>query len=500
MLAFMSWYAALAGLVSLAIFSVLYLVQGAVGDQVEASVAATTQAWRHGQALYHALDAPERYSLLYGPVLYLFNRLYFALAPDPILAGKLGGIVCSGLGLLAIYTTARRTSSRWDSMRLAGFGAIGLLAFAEFPLSGRGGPILFMLVAIGTWCAPPRRASQRRQALGWVGVGLAAGLAAGVKLHAPIYFLPTLALALTGPSPVAALAMSAAAFVAALVAPFFACQGVSLVHYAQWLGEAAQHPRSLQKGFGLLLWAGIFLLPGAAAIAFAPERRDWLRRERWPLAGLALCIVCLFAVGSKVGAGRNHAIPLIPIALWLWGEVSASRTGQREHPLQARIVALISIALLAFGIFKMVSMLGRLESAASESARLEIEEILDRESGRRVAVGYGEPQWLSHLRVIPIAQGHPYLLGSVALMDMGLTGMGVTAATVELIEECAVESWLLPRGAAPFVMAGYYQPHRNLFGDGLPIAFTASHSPAYSTQSFTIWRCAAAAGPGVTGP
>jgi len=481
------------GLLTLAGCSVAYMLHATVADHVEASVTAIGLAWRNGQPLYHALDAPERYSLLYGPITYGLNRLCSALVGDPILAGKIGAAFSFALGILLVHRVARRSLGPRGALQLTGYAAAFMLAFSERPLGARGDSPLFALAAIAIAALPGPFATTRETWTRAAIIGAAIGLAMGVKAHAGIYFLPVLAGLVTGQAGLAALSCGAVAAIVALAAPFLLLDHVSLAHYIEWLRQASGHARSLSVASHSVLWLTLLLAPLGASLAMNPSRREVLIRERAPLAGLVLSSVGVVFFSAKVGAGWPHVLPMIPSAIWLWARArSPFEEGGSARALRVAqwSLALGLIALLSFGLFKMGSMFARTDHALALAARGELAEIMSREAGQSIAVGYGEPKSLSYLRVIPIAAGHPYLLDSITLMDSSLTGLRLGPETLALFESCEIDVWIQPVGVPPFTLSNYYAPEENVFGPDLPRVFEAHYRPAWSTEHLTVWRCA----------
>jgi hypothetical protein len=484
---------ALVGILTLAACSVVYMLQATVADHVEASVAAIALAWGNGQPLYHALEAPEWYSLLYGPITFGFNRLCHALTGEPLLAGKVGAAFSLALGFMLIHRVARRSLGPRETLQLTGYAATFMLVFGDRPLGARGDAPLFALGALAIAALPDNLTTVRERYIRSAVIGMAVGLASGIKLQAGIYFLPVLAALATGPGALAAVSCAATAGIVTLAAPFLLLENVSLAHYVEWLVQASGHARSVRVGSHSILWLTLLFTPLGVTLALDPARGEVLARERAPLAGLVLGSVAVVFISAKVGAGWPHVLPMIPCAIWLWGRARPSfeRAGSsRSLRIADRSLALGLVALLAFGLFKMGSMFGRTDHALALSARAELAEIMEREAGRSIAVGYGEPKSLSYLRVVPIAAGHPYLLDSITLMDSSLTGLRPGPETLALFESCAVDVWIQPAGAPPFTLSNYYAPEENVFGSDLPQVFEAHYRPEWSTEHLTVWHCA----------
>jgi hypothetical protein len=483
---------ALLGLLALAGSSAYYML--AVDTQpVEVTVSSIALGWRNGQPLYHAMDAPERHSLLYGPILYAFIRACSSLFSDPLLAGKISAAAASALGLASIHRSALRRLEPRDALLVAGFAACFLLAFNLYPLGQRGDALLFALTGLSIAALPREDDGDARILARSLVIGALVGLAMGVKVHAFVYFLPTLARLVTLRRPFASLALAGCSALVLLGAPFVLFPRVSPGNYLEWLQQASGHPLLPSVGVHAVIWIGLLLLPLGATLAVDSNRSSWLRRERVVLVGFALASVATVVFSSKHGAGRHHIIPLIPSGAWLWASALGSPT--RRLSLGAgrvyeRLLVIGFSFFLIFGLAKMVDSLRRLEPSLARSARAELLQILDREAGQSVAMGYGQPPAPNYLRAYPVAAGHPYLIDQITLMDMSVTGLEVSDSTLGLIENCAIDVWIQPVGYPPFVRSNYYAPDENTFGERLPEVFRSSYELDYSTEHLAVWRCA----------
>jgi hypothetical protein len=111
--------------------------------------------------------------------------------------------------------------------------------------------------------------------------------------------------------------------------------------------------------------------------------------------------------------------------------------------------------------------------------------------GIKVGIGSGGPEYLSMYRPWLVFQGHPYLIDPPAVVEAQLSGLTIPDATLRLVRSCALDVWLVARGADPFEMANGYFPGRrtSVFDDRFKSAFRSSYARTGETEYFDVWRC-----------
>ena len=334
-------------------FALAYLFSSTVADHAEASVAALSLLWHNGQALYDPAQ-PLRMPL-YGPVLFAANRIHLLFSSDILSTGKLLGIFASSVGLFGVFVTSRRRVRLADSILVTGFAAVALMAFGSYPISVRGDGLLFLFVSLSIVLMDSPRTESRAMGLRWFLLGVIVGLAMGIKITAPLYFLPAAAAAIGKEFRIRYFFYAGLGTLIFLVAPFVVFDGLDPVAYLESLMQAANHPRLISKALGVLAWGLILLLPLLATLVIQTDRQEWWIRFRWPVLALGIIGVLLCVFGAKIGAGGHHALPLIPVATWLWaGALGACRRdAERFHSrILLPVIGLMFLALLIFAVPK----------------------------------------------------------------------------------------------------------------------------------------------------
>ena len=473
-------------------FAVAYLFSATVADHAEASVAALSLIWHNGQPLYDSAQ-PLR-TPLYGPVLFAANRIHLLFSSDILSTGKLLGIVASSFALIGILVVSRRRVGLADSILVTGFAAAALMAFGAYPISVRGDGLLFLFVSLSIVLMDSNRTDSRAMGLRWFLLGVLAGLAMGVKVTAPIYFLPAAAAAIGTGFRLRYLIYAGWGALLFLTAPFVVFDGLDPEVYLAALKQAADHPRLISKALGVLAWGVILVLPLMATLLIQPDREEWWARFKWPGVALGTTLMLLCVVGSKIGAGGHHAMPLIPVTSWLWAGALGVRRAEAA-PSRPRIllpvISLMFFALLMFSIPKVHGQTQTLDAETIREARQELRTILAEEYPHSISLGYGGDYKLSYLRSLVIAEGHDHTLDSSVLMDADLQGLAVGSDVLDSFRSCEVDRWIIPRDAVPFERTSFYGEYGspNIFGPHLGRVFLESYEPISRHSIFSVWGC-----------
>lgn len=236
-----------------------YVFNPSFADHLEPHVAGASWAFAQGRAIYHAPGSPERYSVLYGPLLYILTSVLPLVLGPSLVTVKLGAALAGLAALLFFGLAARRLVGTRMALILTAWLA---LADASFPFAShwiRSEPWMAALsslaLLVATWTPPGKRAWPAA-----VACGALAGALSGLKLHGAIYALPALAL-LFERAGRPGLVYAALSAVAAFAAPFvlFPAQ-ISLARMIFWIHVTSQQGVSLGYGLANLKWGLFYLL------------------------------------------------------------------------------------------------------------------------------------------------------------------------------------------------------------------------------------------------
>jgi hypothetical protein len=486
----------LAVLVTATYFAVmaLRLIGVGYGDHLEATVASISWLVVHGRPAYPDWHDGDLYGGIYGPLLFWIDGAALLVSPT-IAVTKLAAAGALSLGMAGLWVLSRRAITGWPArLLLAALLVEQLIPYRFTAYWIRSEPFLYLLAALAILAA-----AGRRPRLAMLLVGLLAGLASDLKIHAPVYMLPAGLLLLARVRAVKEMAVlvaiAGAAALVAFIAPALADPSVTLL-YTHYLAMAAGH--------GLSVGAVVENIEIAAALATPPLilflwRRPLLARsDIWFAAGLGISTVALVILGSKVGALMNYLMPLAPSVFYLTVRLLAAPPREAEPPggtpgAQLGLLATSFLIVLACNAASWLLMLemapgwpayNQLQKARQAEFVALLDAHPDAETG---AAGDGnyEDSYFAALQVMRNGLLH---IAVPAWMDLREGGVDETYAR-RFIEGCATPAWLLPNGP-PFSLVTPYSG-LPLFSDDFRAAFARNYRPADRRNFYTVWTCQA---------
>lgn len=477
----------------------IYLQSGVLNDHVESWNVGVFWNWAHGGALYHAGDAPVRYSTPYGPGLYLgAGTVLGPLGPSPTAWKTLNALLLPA-GFVLVLRTCPPCS--WFAIVVsAGYYALALTRTVFLPAAFwlRAEPFLIFCVAVAVVGCQVR---SRRAALLLVAAALAAATA--MKPHAALYVAPAMTVLLTrfGWKTAALAALIAGGGVGLC---FTALPNVSLWNYLDELALTARHgldPGHFIRCLGFLA-AVIAPLALFGIWRLKVERctaREAFQADFSILATLLMCVLVVLVPASKDGAGSYHLLPFLPWCV----AICLRQTAQLRPPemwctrpaiVLAALASVSLVWMLANEIYRTEKFVRDIQrrAIAERGAVEELAEILQRYPDRRLAMGLGshdsDPEFaLTFHKWLLIAAGQPLLLDAGALMDYEFSGKPLTASDVEALTDGSVGAWIVPRGEAPFSMTNYYGKSRPLVPDEFRRRFLSNFRKDFATSHYDVW-------------
>ena len=460
-----------------------YLALDAYFDTGEPIIPAVAWIFRHGEPLYHSLDAAVRYSHIYGPAAFLVQAASLATFGPSIAASKLPGVVGLLGGLALLFWACRRISSSTVAFILTGVAALICLQFRNFMFWTRPEPLMIFFVSCGL-----AGALLSNGGLAILAVTVSAALLVSLKVSGVFVALPLFAVLLQTHG-VASTLISAVASGVLSMAPFL-IPGISLQNYLDWLRVSGHN--------GLMIWSlrlntewATFLLLPAALWVYRTDRRE---RSDAAVIGAALAIGAtgIGLLGSKPGAGFYHLAPLAPAMLFFAAQALASPFARVavSRDLIAVTIAFLC-ALTSIAVAQQQGFLHTMAGRRDERVVEDLQRFTAANPGLKIGIGSGGAEYLSMYRPWLVFQGHPYLLDPPAVVEGQLSGLTIPDGTVDLVRSCALDVWLIARGAEPFEMANGYFPAQptSVFDDRFKSAFRSAYTRAGATEYFDVWRC-----------
>jgi hypothetical protein len=476
--------------------SVWYLQLPGFAGEVEPLVTSVSWMIQDGHPLYHEVESSSRYSVLYGPSVFLTNGLFLRVLGPSLLVAKLVSAL-AGLGSL-VFLFAAVAGDRQAAIRATAVTGLAVLfywsqGFAVYLV--RPDALLLFSVGLGLYATvkTPR----------WLAVlalGTILGFAVNLKIHAWLYFLPVLVL-LGERFGRKAIVQAVAWGLFITLAPFVLHPGISLTNYVAWLRVASEHGLVWSAVPPMLaFWLGM-LTPTIAVLWMSSDPEDSLKRRRSLLLSLLVSSVALLVVAAKPGAGLVHLLPLVIPYMYVLSE--ALREARplagfaRREPLNTAILgqgaalAMVVAVFLAGTIHEYrICRFVHWENRDSRDMAGDIARIQSALPGMSLgmAVGGEDANFrMTWLRPLLVFNHSPLLIDPIAVMDCCLSGQTLSANTYSAISEGEVDVWLVPRQQEPFAKINWYKPHDPIFPPEFKEHFKANYTPRSSSQYFDLW-------------
>jgi 4-amino-4-deoxy-L-arabinose transferase-like glycosyltransferase len=449
-------------------------------DPAEPTITAVASVFASGQPLYPALDDPERYAHIYGPVLFIVQAGALAVAGSSIFTSKAVGPLAILSSLILMYRLFRRHGPPAALVSTAAC-ALVYLGFGNVTFWTRSDPLLILCVVLGLAAT-----ELRGRLASAIGLGVTLGVAANLKLTAPLYLLPAIMMtADTHDRRTAAAALGVAGMVAA--APFL-LPTISLSHYLSYVRLSARNGLEGAKVRQNLEWIVFLCVPLAVRLSAGGWRTSSKTdaRFRHLVAVLVASMIVTAIAASKPGGGPFHLLPFVPVIAYLTMIAPADDRSWRRAAMLACGIAAVSIAIPRQRTF-----LSTVAKRDLRPAVADLRQFMHSHPGRSVAVGYASTSYLSYARPEVVFHTHDYLLDAPAIQEHRLSGLPMPKSTLRAIEECRIHYWLIPAGGDPFVVPSAYFPKgpQGVFPNDFRAAFLSRYSRTSRIALFDVWEC-----------
>jgi hypothetical protein len=462
---------------------VWYACQVTYFDPAEPTITAVASVFGAGKPLYPALDAPERYAHIYGPVLFIAHASAMALFGQSILVSKAVGVLAISASLFVAYRVFLEQAGRFAAVVATSACALVYLDFGNATFWTRPEPLVILCTVMGLYAACRS---------GWLGavvvLGVAAGLSVNLKVSGPVYLLP--AFALLG-SRHGRSGLVCAAGLATLVGlgPYL-LPNVSVTHYLQYIQLSARNGLLAPKFRQNIEWALFLSAPLAGGLYAANDRFAALRRGDAFLISLGLSLAVIAVIAAKPGAGPYHLLPSVTVLAYA---VLRSPARVWERPWIRSLVAAAALTALGIAVPRQATLLKTVSDGHLELPVDDVRRFADAHPSSRMAVGYSGTSRFSDARTEIVFRTREYWLDVPAVQEHRLSGLPLPESTMRAMEECRVEYWLIPIGADAFLVPSAYWPDgpRYVFPDEFRQAFFRSYERTGQTRNFTVWECKA---------
>jgi hypothetical protein len=478
------------------------LTTPAYTDHIQPQVAAVSWYFAEGHPLYHNATAPEAYSMLYGPYLYIITALSEKFLGPTIFFSKFPSIVASGVTLVVLFIVFHKRTTTPRALLASGLYAALMVALGCFMWTVRSDAFLCLFVAIGLWAALSK--SKTAPIL----LGVVIGVCTNLKLHAFVYFLPLLWLAARTGYTRKSWLVAGGGVMVALALPFIALPNVSLANYLWILRGAAGHGLDRSLAWGNLAWAGsaIAVLLGWTTMVWmhnASATREYLRAQIPLFCMMALSLLLVLVPASKIGGGPYHLLPWLMPLLYMSIEMPSVRLSAVEGrsrwtlALSAGVFSWLlccfwSGSILCYFQIQTMSQ----QKAWAVSVKTDLNGILQHQGKNyRILMGLGDNNSNKYPKMRPwlVFAGEPIGFDSSALMDLQLGGI-YRADLRRLVAAMAAPDahglpllWLIPKGTKPFSVISSYPRMGPLFDDDFRATFDQMFQWSASTEYFDLY-------------
>lgn len=472
-----------------------YLTLDSFAGEVEPLVSSLSWLVQSGHPLYHEMDAAERYSVLYGPSVFLTNGLFLKFLGPSLAVAKLGSMLAAWAGIMFLYASIAR--KRWDSLALIMSG----IAVVYFWLQGfsvhlvRPDAFLLFTVGLGLFAVV-----KLRRLLAIITMGAALGFAVNLKIHAFLYFLPLLTLLLFKHGRKAFFSTLIISL-AVIFAPFLLHPQISLRNYISWLRNASNHGLDTDTLVSTLQF-GFFLILPVVLLGTLDGSFKAMKSKLWYLLSLGLTFLGVLVLAAKPGAGLVHLLPMIPLfvysyTLMIWENdvpLKFLRFGNwfgGRGWAQGALVAMFTVVLMGATIdqYRAVAYVKYLTSDATQ-VRGDVQDIMEKypNVSMGMAVG-GENSSFQHTWVSPLLvfADNPLMFDPVAVMDCQLAGQNLSPKTFQAMADGQVALWLVPKQEKPFTKNNWYAPHNPIFSTSFVKHFMANYTLKAHSEFFDLW-------------
>lgn len=483
------------GLTILLVFAAIggwYLVLDGFAGEVEPVVSSLSWLVQNGEPLYHDIDSPQRYSVLYGPSVFLTNGLFLDILGPSLMAAKMASILGVFGSLLFLYAALSRPGRSWIPILMTSLAALYLWSqgFAAYLVR----PDALLLFAIGLALFTGVRSGRT---LALISFAVMFGFAVNLKVHAAVYFIPLVTI-LAGRFGWRSVSAAGLGSLVVIAAPFVLHPQVSAANYISWLLNAMDQGLGNNSLFDTLQFTAYLLLPLAVILFASPRAAVLIRKHSLCLWSLVPAFLLTLVLAEKPGAGLVHLLPLIPTTLYLVGLILHDMVDDpttvpsvNSSARQAALAAMVLTVFLAGTVnaYRAVRLVDwQIDQAPNLSA--DVKGILDQFPELSIGMACGGENTSfrnTWLRPLLVFANQPLLVEPVSVMDCRLTGMEMPPETYKALEEGLVKLWLVPRGQTPFSKRNWYEPHGPLFSARFIKHFESLYTRSGHSRYFDFW-------------
>ncbi len=475
-------------------------------EHVEPNIASVSYLLAQGAPLYHDLSSAQRYSFPYGPMVYVPYAVALKTLGPTVLSLKLV-VLLANLGFLALLFGAYATLLDRARAALVTATVVAFFLYYDYLFQVRGDVLVLFLVALGLYAVVRLPAPMAALLL-----AISCALALDIKITALLYFVPLLVLLCSQAGcQLTVLVLVTAAGVALL--PFLS-PSISLLAYFDWLRLLSRQSLSSTEFVRELKLLSLVLAPLALLLWNLGRKslaglESYVKRNRYFLLAMTVSMSAIGVFSCKLGAGPHHFMPFYPLLGYLCADIFRASTmvTTAGQPVSLDLFPLfcawlgtaVAVLSVVAGLQLFATLTGSRQQRAAVAA--DLRHVMQTYTGDAIEMGYGG--WngkygLTYSRPALVFAGNPLTIDAVALGDMQFAGINIPPSTLEYLDQCRTQIWLVPKDDPPFSMTNVYSlmdpehfPQRNVFSDEFRDIFFRRYTKQGSSKYFDIWKCEA---------
>lgn len=453
-------------------------------DFAEPTMPAVAWMFESGNPLYPGPDAAERYAHIYGPMAFIPLAAAMRIFGTDLRVAKWVAAGAAIIALSILWLVLRGRVGARTALIITGCCALLLLVFRNAAFWVRPDSLELLCAAAGLWAA------LRRDRVGWLVLGVTAGVLCNLKFSGPLYALPLFVLFLERTDRRRVLlALAVSGVVVSL--PFLVFHNISFREYGRWILLSSRNGIVWSTLRQNIEWVLYLMTPLAVAVITSARHQPLTVVSRPVAISVGIGLTSIAVLASKPGAGPYHLLPFLPLLAFL--------TGMQIHHLRLDGIgrpgylfnASFSGAAVLIALAQQASFIATVRQLDAVGPLADVAVFLAQHRDGVTQVGYSSDERATFVRPVVVGQSRTYLLDQPAIQEHQLAGVEIPKATEDALRSCAVTYWLVPKTGAPFTAINRYpmMNGRPLFGSGFRRAFFESYRRSDSTRYFDVWTC-----------
>jgi hypothetical protein len=222
------------------------------------------------------------------------------------------------------------------------------------------------------------------------------------------------------------------------------------------------------------------------------DKTSLITKEPSPAYLVALAFVSLLAcvIGSKLGAGPQHLLPLLPHFAWILGGALSARIGVPNYrPFAIATASAWVLALIACDGMSQGNIWRHIQYDRGRIAIDDLHAIRDAFPRSTIQMGCGDRlRWGMYWYRPELHAHNPVdFIDVTAWMDMQHAGRTFPQSTLDTIREGKFDIWLIPKFCQPFATSSYYPPFGDFLGPEIRQAFASGYRLAGRSRCYDIY-------------